>query len=167
MDPNQTFESSNMSRNSTPLTGNPPGYRTEGAAFNQAPVQDHSIGRVLQDLIRDMPVLMERQGQLLRAELSEKATIVKASGASLAAAAAMILFGVQALVAAAVIGLAYVMEWWLAAVIVGVALLAVGAVMAMKAKNALNIDNLKPKKSADAFNDIGVKLKEKAHEFYH
>lgn len=166
MDPNQTFESGNMSRSSTPLNGNPPDYQNEGTSFSPGP-QNHSIGRVMQDLIRDMTVLIERQGQLLRVELSEKATIIKASGASMASAVALILFGVQALVAAAVIGLAYVMDWWLAAALVGVALLVIGGVMAIKAKKALNFENLKPTKSADALNDIGVKLKEKAHEFYH
>ncbi|RZA18168.1 MAG: phage holin family protein [Proteobacteria bacterium] len=79
----------------------------------------------------------------------------------------MIVFGVQALVATLIIALSYAVDLWLAAAIVSSVLLIGGVLIALKAKKALNFENLKPKKSADALSDIGSKLKEKAHEFYH
>ncbi|RZA17394.1 MAG: phage holin family protein [Proteobacteria bacterium] len=129
--------------------------------------ENHSIRNVMQDLYRDMSTLFDRQGQLLRAELSEKATIVKASGVAMVSALVMIVFGVQALVATAIIALSYAVDLWLAAAIVSSVLLIGGVLIALKAKKSLNFENLKPKKSADALSDIGSKLKEKAHEFYH
>jgi uncharacterized membrane protein YqjE len=140
-----------------------------GEGYHTRPpfTENHSIRSVIQDLYRDMSTLFDRQGQLLRAELSEKAAIVKASGSAMVAAAIMIVFGVQALLATIIIALAYLVDWWAAAAIVSAVLLIGGTLIALKAKKSLNLENLKPKKSADALSGMGSKLKEKAHELYH
>ena len=164
MDPNQTSESGNMSRSSTSSNGSPSSYRSDDPLLNR---DHHSIAYAVQALIRDMTVLIEREGLLLRTELSEKVSIVKTSGIDVILALGLMLFGVQALVAAAIFGLAYVFDWWLAATIVGIVLLAVGLVTATKFKKSLNFDNLKPTKSTDALSEIGAKIMETAHEFYH
>ncbi|RZA26747.1 MAG: phage holin family protein, partial [Proteobacteria bacterium] len=139
MDPNQHLASGATLNPTRPLTEN------------------HSIRNVMQELYRDMSTLFDRQGQLLRAELSEKATIVKASGAAMVSAVVMIVFGVQALVATAIIALSYAVDLWLAAAIVSGVLLIGGVLIALKAMKSLNFENLKPKKSADALSDIGSK----------
>lgn len=169
MDQNQYFGGGSLGNTGSPLGSSGPGPHAPSASYSSSSTtrDPHSIKTVMQELVHDMSILIEREIQLLRVELAEKATLVKTGGASLVAAAGLGFFGIQVLVAAMVIGLANVMEWWLAATIVGVVLLAIGAALALVAKKSLTVDNLKPKKSADALSDIGAKLKEKANEFYH
>ncbi len=125
------------------------------------------IGRVLKNLAQDMTVLMHKEVELVRTELSEKVELIKASGTSLAVSTAFIFLGAQVLVAAAVLGLATVVQPWLAALIVGVVLAGVGTAMALAAKKALRPDHLMPKKSAETLSEMGTELKEKTHELYH
>lgn len=163
MDRNQTFDAG-----AAPQT---PRYRevpsSEEVLDGDGRPAHRNLTEIVQDLYRDMAVLVEQEGRLLRQELSEKATIVKASSMSMATGLSLLFIGVQALVAAAIIGLSFVVEWWAAALIVGAIVLAVGAIMVFSAKKAMNIDNLKPKKSADALSHMSMKLKERAHELYH
>lgn len=168
MDRSQTFDSSKTSRPSAPYGDGGSNIQDENRSLDGSLDQAHrSISEIFQDLYRDMAVLVEREGRLMRQELSEKATIVKTSSMSMASGLALAFFGVQALVAAAILVLSYVVEWWAAALIVGVILLAIGGIMVASAKKAMKIENLKPSKSADTLSHMSMKLKERAHELYH
>ena len=108
--------------------------------------------------------LMEKEGQLIRAELNEKVTDVKAGVISLVAAGVVMFVGLISLAATATILLDQVTSLWLASVIVTAAFLIIGAVMLGTAKKKLESDKLKPRKSIEAFGEIRHSLKEKVNE---
>lgn len=112
----------------------------------------------------DVSDLFEKEGRLIRAEINEKTTQVKAASVSLISGGVLLFIGAQCLAATAIILLAYVMPLWLSAVIVTAAFLIIGAVMLTAAKKKLNANDLKPTKSIEAFDHIRFSLKEKVNE---
>ncbi|GAA0975195.1 hypothetical protein ENKNEFLB_04420 [Nocardioides aquaticus] len=93
-----------------------------------------TTGRLVHDLTEQTRELVRGEMALAKAELSD--TVKHAGiGAGLFGGAGVIaLYGVGALVAAAIAGLAVVLDVWLAALIVGAVLLAVAGVAALLGK---------------------------------
>lgn len=93
-----------------------------------------TTGRLVHDLTEQTRDLVRGEMALAKAELSD--TVKHAGiGAGLFGGAGVIaLYGVGALVAAAIAGLAVVLDVWLAALIVGAVLLAVAGVAALLGK---------------------------------
>lgn len=112
----------------------------------------------------DVTHLMEKEGQLIRAELNEKVTDIKAGVISLVSAGVVMFVGLISLAATATILLDQATSLWLASVIVTVAFLVIGAIMLGTAKKKLETDKLKPRKSIEAFGEIRHSLKEKVNE---
>jgi uncharacterized membrane protein YqjE len=87
------------------------------------------------DLIRraseDVSRLVRDELQLAKVELTDKARNAGAGVGMMGGAAVLAWFGVGTLVASAVLALALVLPGWLAALIVGVVLLAVAAVLVL------------------------------------
>jgi hypothetical protein len=113
-------------------------------------VQDPcSVPELLSDLVSQATTLFRKEGELIRAELSEKL------GQILAAAGALAAGGILLLVALIVLALALVhavsqigdmgVGW--ASLIVGLALAVVGALLLMKGKNSLDAGNLAPRRT--------------------
>jgi hypothetical protein len=99
-------------------------------ATSDAPA-DASTSELVRRLSTQLSELIRGELALARAELTTKGKRIGA-GAGLAGAGGVLAFyGGGALVAAAVAGLATVMSVWLAALIVGVVLLAVAGVLAL------------------------------------
>lgn len=115
-------------------------------------------------LYADVGELFEKEGRLIRTEMNEKVTQVKAATVSLVAGGVVLMLGAQCLAATAIIVLAYVMPLWLSAVIVTAVFLIAGAIMLGAAKKKLNANDLKPNKSIEAFDHIRFSLKEKVNE---
>lgn len=96
-----------------------------------------STGELLTRLSTQVTELVRGELQLATAELTAKGKRA-GIGAGLAGAGGVIaLFGVGALVAAAIAAIALVTPVWLAAVIVGVVLLAIAAVLALVGRSSL------------------------------
>ena len=117
-----------------------------------------------QRLYTDVSNLFTREGELIRAEMSEKVLDVKAGAISLVGGGVTLFVGLLCLAATAIILLNLVAPLWLAAVIVTVVFLAIGAFMLMSARKKLAADSIRPTKSIEAFGDIRHSLKEKVHE---
>ena len=108
-----------------------------------------SVPELLSDLVSQATTLFRKEGELIRAELSEKL------GQILAAAGALAAGGILLLVALIVLALALVhavsrigdmgVGW--ASLIVGLALAVVGALLLMKGKNSLDASNLTPRRT--------------------
>jgi membrane protein len=93
----------------------------------QASAADSSVGQLVEQLSTQVSALVRDEIALAVAEMKRKGTQA-GIGAGLGAAGAVVaLLGLGALVAAAVLGLATVLEGWLAALLVGVVLLVVAA----------------------------------------
>lgn len=96
-----------------------------------------STGELVRRLSTQLSDLIRRELELARNELTAKGKRA-GTGAGLAGAAGVVaLFGVGALIAAAIAGLATVVPVWLSALIVGVVLLLVGGVLALAGRSQL------------------------------
>jgi O-antigen ligase len=100
-------------------------------------VNTESTAGLLSRLVGDLAALVRNEVALAKAELAESSTRAKAGVAALIGAVSTLLAGSLALVAAIILGLARVMEPWLAALIVGVAITAVGVVLLFGARKKL------------------------------
>jgi membrane protein len=96
--------------------------------------QDASLAELLQRATEQTQTLVRQELRLAQLELREKGRRAGAGAGLFGAAGLTALFGVGALVAAAIIGLATALDAWLAALIVGAALLALAGVMALTGK---------------------------------
>lgn len=100
-------------------------------------LSDASTGELVKRLSTQVSALVRGELELARAELTTKGKQA-GIGAGLAGAGGVVaLFGVGALVAAAIAGLATVLSVWLSAIIVGVVLLIVAGVLALIGKNRI------------------------------
>jgi uncharacterized membrane protein YqjE len=102
-----------------------------------SPEANLSTGELVQRLSTQLSELVRGELELARAELTAKGKRAGA-GAGLAGAGGVVaLFGVGALIAAAIAGLATVLDVWLAALIIGVVLLVVAGVLALAGRSQL------------------------------
>lgn len=153
---------SNISRNTDPFLDG-----SRGTVDNQYVDRDldrESWKGMANRVYSDVTHLLEKEGQLIRAELNEKATDVKTGAVSLVSAGVVMFVGLISLAATATILLDQVTSLWLSSVLVTAAFLIIGAIMLGTAKKKLESDKLKPKKSIQAFGEIRHSLKEKVNE---
>jgi hypothetical protein len=127
-------------RSAPPPAGPPPGAPDPVATGPVATGQDLGdvpTGELVRRLSTQLSELIRHELELARTELAAKGKRAGA-GAGLAGAGGVVaLFGVGALVAAAVAGLATVVPVWLSALIVGVVLLVVAGVLALVGRSRL------------------------------
>ena len=95
---------------------------------------DQSVGELVQRLSQQTATLVRQEMRLATVELQEKGKRAGMGAGMFGGAGVVALYGVGALIAAAIIGLATLVEPWLAAVIVGVVLLAVAGILALSGK---------------------------------
>ncbi|HKS57821.1 MAG TPA: phage holin family protein [Steroidobacteraceae bacterium] len=107
------------------------------ARASESALERESTGGLFSRAFSDFTSLLRNEVALAKAELSESTSRAKAGLAALIGAVSTLLAGSLALVAAIILGLAKVMEPWLAALIVGVAISAVGVALLFGAKKKL------------------------------
>jgi len=105
-----------------------------------------SVPQLLSDLARELTTLFRKEGQLIRAELSEKATQLQVGVGSTLAGAICLLVALNVLAGALVIALAKYMGAGWAALLVGVVLAIIGAVLVKK--GASDMAGLAPERMA-------------------
>jgi hypothetical protein len=102
------------------------------------PEQDRPLGELVQDLSRQTSTLIRQEMRLAQAELTEKGRHAGKGAGMFGGAGVVALYGVGALVAAAILGLATVLEPWIAAAAIGVGLLLVAGILALTGKKELD-----------------------------
>jgi membrane protein len=102
------------------------------------PEQDRPLGELFQDLSRQTSTLIRQEMRLAQAELTEKGRHAGKGAGMFGGAGVVALYGVGALVAAAILGLATVLEPWIAAAAIGVGLLLVAGILALTGKKELD-----------------------------
>ncbi|MGH8185094.1 MAG: phage holin family protein, partial [Steroidobacteraceae bacterium] len=101
------------------------------------PLERESAAGLLSRLLADVTALFRNEVALAKAELAELTESAKAGIAAIAMAGVVLLMGLLALLAAAILGLAEVMAPWLAALIVGVVLAVAGLLLLRSASQKL------------------------------
>ena len=115
------------------------------------PDGERPLGELVQDLSRQTSTLIRQEMRLAQAELAEKGRHAGKGAGMFGGAGAVALYGVGALVAAAILGLATVLEPWIAAAAVGVVLLVVAGILALTGKKELNeVGTPKPEQALDS-----------------
>ena len=97
--------------------------------------QDGSMGELVKELSRQTSVLVRQEVELAKVELTEKGKKAGVGAGMFGTAGVLGLFGLALLTAALVIGLAGLMEDWVAAVIVGVVYLVAAGVAALQGRD--------------------------------
>src|SRR5512132_1107252 len=98
---------------------------------------DRPLGELVQDLSRQTSTLIRQEMRLAQAELTEKGRHAGKGAGMFGGAGAIALYGVGALIAAAILGLATVLEPWIAAAAVGAGLLLIAGILALTGKKEI------------------------------
>ncbi|WP_152389985.1 phage holin family protein [Azotobacter salinestris] len=106
-----------------------------------------SIVGLLGQLARELPSLVTKELALAKVEISESINATKTGVMSLAGGGAVLLAGLIILLQAAVYALSQVMDAWLAALIVGVIVVAIGYVMVQGGKKKFVPSAFKPSRT--------------------
>lgn len=111
--------------------------------------ETRSIPGLLADLVRDVSELFRKEGMLVRAELAEAGQKMATGAEMIAAGGVLLLVALLVLVQALVIALAEVVGPGWAALIVGGALAAVGALLVHRGKRDLSAASLVPDRTIE------------------
>lgn len=112
-----------------------------------APPQERPLTTLLADLASSMTALVGKEVELAKAELSDKANQLGRALGQLAVGGAVLLCGVLALLAAAILGLSQVLEPWLAALAVGLAVTLIGLGLVAAGRAKLRTAALRPQRT--------------------
>lgn len=137
----------------------------------QAVREERSIGQLLKELRDETTTLLRQEVDLAKTEMGEKASRVGTNLGSLALGGAVAFLGALALLAAVVYGLTSLLDQfmslgvavWLAPLIVGVILAAVGYSLVKKALETLKQESLAPRRTTETLQENKEWLKSKMH----
>ena len=122
---------------------------------------DRSIATLLSDLASETLLLLRQELALLKAELHEKFSRVGKGATALGAGALIAYSGWLVLLLAAVLGLAEAVPGWLAALIVGVVVLAIGGGLLWFGKSRFDADALTPHRTLRSLREDEAWLKDR------
>lgn len=115
-------------------------------------LSDRSVGDLVGRLSQQTATLVRDEMRLAQAELQQKGKRAGLGAGMFGGAGLVALYGVGALVAAAILLIGTALEPWIAAVIVGAALLAVGGLLTLMGKK--QIDRATPPKPERAIESV-------------
>ena len=115
-------------------------------------LSDKSMGDLVQRLSQQTATLVRQEMRLAQVELQEKGKRAGLGAGMFGGAGLVALYGVGAVIAAAILLIATAMEPWLAALIVGAVLLAVAGVLALLGKK--QVDQATPPKPEQAIESV-------------
>ena len=126
-----------------------------------APKTERSIANLLSDLASETMLLVRQELALLKAELHEKFGRLGQGATALGAGVLLAYSAWLVLLAAAVLGLATVTPGWLAALIVGLLVLAISGVLMLIGKNRFDSRALVPRRTLRTLREDEEWLKER------
>jgi hypothetical protein len=128
--------------------------RNRGSRVGARNAREHeSAVSLLRRLLNEFSILFRKEIALAKAEASEALSQAKTGAISMASGGAVLFGGFLVLLAAAVLGLAHVVAYWLAALIVGAIVTVVGYVMIQSGKSKLDPEVLKLDRTQQALRE--------------
>ena len=122
---------------------------------------ERSLGDLFSDLSRETTTLVRQEVQLAKAELTQSATEVARGIGMLVAGGAVAYAGLLFLLLAIVFGLIEAgWDAWLSALVVGLVVVAIGAVLVLRACESLKPANLAPQKTVETLKEDAAWAKE-------
>jgi hypothetical protein len=121
----------------------------------EAPRQQSArpVAALLSDLASETGQLLQQELALFKAEMQEKLGRLGQGAGALAAGGLIAFSGWLALLAAAILGLSYFVTPWLAALIMGLIVVAVGAGLLWYGKSRLDADALVPRRTLNSLRE--------------
>ena len=119
----------------------------------QHSTSEPSLGQLFAELSQQMTTLVRQEVALATTELGQKAARVGRDIGFLALGGAVAYAGLLAIVAALILLLAALVPGWLAALIVGVVVGAIGYVLVQKGLAALKREDLAPRQTIDTLKE--------------
>ena len=115
---------------------------------------ERSLGDLFSDLSRETTTLVRQEVQLAKAELTQSATEVARGIGMLVAGGAVAYAGLLFLLLAIVFGLIEAgWDAWLSALVVGVVVVAIGAILVLRARESLKPANLAPRRTVETLKE--------------
>ncbi len=117
------------------------------------PKKEQSLGALFADLSDKTTLLIRQEIDLAKQEMTEKIKRAAMDVVSFLIGAFVAYIGLLALIAAAAIALALVLPDWVATLIVGLVVIAIGGIMIMVGVNSLKDISLKPERTINTLKD--------------
>jgi xanthine/uracil permease len=115
---------------------------------------ERSLGDLFSDLSRETTTLVRQEVQLAKAELTQSATEVARGIGMLVAGGAVAYAGLLFLLLAIVYGLIEAgWEAWLSALVVGLVVVVIGAILVLRARESLKPANLAPRRTVETLKE--------------
>ena len=127
-------------------------------ATGQTATSEHSTGELVKLVTEQVSVLVRDELKLAQLEMSGKARQAGKSAGMLGGGGFVALYGVACLIACAIIAISHSLQAWLAALIVGAALLAVAAVLAALGRSRMR--RATPPMPAEAIDSVKADVAE-------
>ncbi|MBA2598870.1 MAG: phage holin family protein [Chloroflexia bacterium] len=122
---------------------------------------EKSLGDLFSDLAQDTSSLVRQEVQLAKAELTQSATEIGKAIGFMVVAGAIAYAGFLAILAAIILGLWKVgLEGWVAALIVGLVVIAISFILIQRARAMLTASNLAPSKTVESLKEDTEWVKE-------
>jgi len=116
--------------------------------------EERSLGQLLTDLQRQFTTLVRQEVELAKTEMTQKATRVGKDIAFLVAGGAVAYAGLLGILAAIAIGLGQLgVPWWLATLIVGVVVAAIGGFLVMRGLSNLRRETPLPQQTIETLKE--------------
>src|SRR6185312_12354670 len=127
-------------------------YGTSGAPGpgSNGDRESQSAFDLLRRLTDELTTLLRQELALATTEISRSMRVLLGGAASVAAGGAVLFMGLLAMLAAAVLGLATVLQPWLAALVIGAAVALIGVVLVLVGIRSLDPSTLKPARTAES-----------------
>ena len=124
------------------------------------PQRGRPVATLLSDFARETGTLLSQEIALFKAELQEKFGRLGQGAGALAAGGLVAFSGWLVLLAAAVLGLSNAVAPWLAALIVGVVVLAIGGALVLFGRSRVKADALVPNRTLNSLREDQAWIRE-------
>ncbi len=115
---------------------------------------ERSVGELLGDLLHETTTLVRQEITLAKNEMTQKAAQAGKDAAALAIGGAVAYAGLLAIVAAVILLLVHAnVTPWVAALLVGIIVVAIGGAMVMKGLKALKHSDMAPRQTIDTLKE--------------
>ncbi|MDF3017971.1 MAG: hypothetical protein K0R44_3196 [Thermomicrobiales bacterium] len=132
-----------------------------GASSGSSVRDERSLGDLFSDLSRETTTLVRQEVQLAKAELTQSATEAARGIGMLVAGGAVAYAGLLFLLLAIVFGLIEAgWDAWVSALVVGLVVVAIGAILVLRARESLKPANLAPQKTVETLKEDAAWAKE-------
>ncbi len=110
---------------------------------------NRSLGELFSDLSQGLSKMFRQEVELAKAELSVQIKTAIKSVVFIALGGAMLYAGFLGLIAAAILGLWAVLPLWLSALLIGLAVIAIGGFLAIKGIMDIKSKGIKPRRTIE------------------